>query len=157
MPAAPQPSLRIETLSGEAMKPHIETLARLRIAVFREFPYLYDGDPANEQVHLSHFARSPGAGLVVAFDGSEPVGCSTCLPAADEDESVQAPLRQRQADPARVSYFGESVLLPAYTRGRDCGTKCNALTTSAPNLYPSPASASASAAKSRPPREVSEP
>ena len=112
--------LRLETLTGKALAPHLATLSRLRVAVFRTFPYLYDGDPAQEQGQLGRFAQSPGAGLVVAFDGDTPVGCSTCMPAADEEDSVQAPLRARGADPAEVFYFGESVLLPAY-RGRGVG------------------------------------
>lgn len=114
------PTLRIETLTGPALAPHVATLARLRIAVFRAFPYLYDGDVAHERTELAQFAASPRAGLVVAFDGADPVGCSSCLPAADEEDSVQAPLRERGVDPADVFYFGESVLLPAY-RGRGVG------------------------------------
>ncbi len=33
-------------LSGSQIAPYIDELAQLRITVFREFPYLYDGDEA---------------------------------------------------------------------------------------------------------------
>jgi GNAT superfamily N-acetyltransferase len=112
--------LRIATFTGPSLATHIAALARLRITVFRDFPYLYDGDPEQERVELEHYAASPRAALVVAFDGDAPVGCSTCVPAADEEDTIQEPLRARGADPATVCYFGESVLLPAY-RGRGVG------------------------------------
>ena len=38
--------LRIERLSGDALLQYLPELARLRITVFRAFPYLYDGDMA---------------------------------------------------------------------------------------------------------------
>jgi GNAT superfamily N-acetyltransferase len=111
--------IRLQTLTGAAMAPFTDALAQLRITVFREYPYLYDGDAAEERRHLAQFCASAGAALVLALDGDTPVGCATCLPAADERET-HAPLRARGADPANVCYFGESVLLPAF-RGRGLG------------------------------------
>ena len=36
--------ISLMTLDGEQLKDHLPELARLLIRVFREFPYLYDGD-----------------------------------------------------------------------------------------------------------------
>ena len=36
--------LTILPLTGAAITPYIDALAQLRIAIFREYPYLYDGD-----------------------------------------------------------------------------------------------------------------
>ncbi len=115
-------SMHVDFFAGAAMRPHLPALARLRIAVFREWPYLYDGELNEEQVYLSDLARSPRGGMAVAFDGDEPVGCSTCLPLADTEAAVQAPFRAAGLDPARYFYFGESVLLPAW-RGRGLGVE----------------------------------
>jgi GNAT superfamily N-acetyltransferase len=112
--------VRVELFAGAAMLPHLPALARLRIAVFRDFPYLYDGSPENEQGYLAWFTACAGAGLVVAFDGDVVVGCSTCMPLADEDDNVTVPFRTRGWDVSRFFYFGESVLLPAY-RGQGIG------------------------------------
>ena len=112
--------LCVETLTGEAIRPLVPALARLRTIVFRDFPYCYDGADVSEREHLAEFAASPRAGIVVAWDGEEPVGASTCMPLVDEHEWITDPFRERGLDPARFFYFGESVLLPAY-RGQGVG------------------------------------
>lgn len=110
----------VETLAGAAVEQAIPDLARLRIAVFRDFPYLYDGDLDYERKYLQKFARLPQSTLVVARDGDAVVGASTALPMVNAGEEVMAPFRAHGRDPAQYYYFGESVLLPAY-RGQGVG------------------------------------
>jgi GNAT superfamily N-acetyltransferase len=112
--------LRIETLTGRAIEPLLPDLARLRIAVFRDWPYLYDGSEAYEANYLKAYVESQAAAVIVAFDGDRPVGASTCIPLADETENVRAPFLARGYASERFFYFGESVLLAAY-RGRGAG------------------------------------
>jgi GNAT superfamily N-acetyltransferase len=120
MSATARTPLRIETLTGSALLPLLPDLARLRIAVFRNWPYLYDGNTGYEAHYLRAYVESPHAAIIVAFDGEAPVGASTCIPLADETENVRAPFRARGWDPARFFYLGESVLLPPY-RGTGAG------------------------------------
>ena len=54
-------SLRVETLTGDALTAALPDLARLRIAVFRAYPYLYEGDPDYERRYIQAYADSPGA------------------------------------------------------------------------------------------------
>ena len=117
---APPGGLRIETCTGAALVPLVHALARLRVEVFRAWPYLYDGDAAYEAEYMRVYLDSPRAAIIVAWDGDAPVGASTCLPLADETEAVRAPFVAHGIDPSRVFYFGESVLLPAY-RGTGAG------------------------------------
>jgi hypothetical protein len=56
----------IEPLTGAAIAPAIPDLARLRIAVFAEWPYLYDGDIGYEEEYLREFAGAEDAVLVAA-------------------------------------------------------------------------------------------
>ncbi len=116
----PMAALRIETLSGACGTVLLPALARLRTGVFRDWPYLYDGNAAAEAEYLDPFVQSVRAGLVVAFDGDTVVGCATCLPLTDADEQISGPFVARGLDPAGYFYFGKSVLLPAY-RGRGAG------------------------------------
>ena len=113
-------SLSISRVTGDALPPLIGDLARLRVQVFRAWPYLYDGDEAYEQSYLQTYVRSPKAAVIVAREGAAVVGASTCLPLVDETENVQAPFQEAGVDPSRVFYFGESVLLPEL-RGRGVG------------------------------------
>lgn len=113
-------SLTVRAVSGAAIAAHLDDLARLRIAVFRDWPYLYDGDDAYEAQYLRTYVDASRSVVVLALDDGRVVGASTGLPLADEDEAFRAPFEAAGIDPGRVFYCGESVLLPAY-RGRGLG------------------------------------
>ncbi len=112
----------IERVTGEALRRHIPDLARLRIEIFRAWPYLYEGDEAYERKYLETYLRSSRSVVVLALDGERVVGASTALPLEDEADYVTAPFAARGLDIARFFYFGESVLDPAY-RGRGIGVR----------------------------------
>lgn len=112
--------IELREVAGPAVGPWLTEVARLRMAVFREFPYLYDGDPGYEREYLETYARSPESLFVLAIDDGRVVGASTAVPLADEVEAFRVPFRDAGIDEREVFYFGESVLLPAY-RGRGLG------------------------------------
>lgn len=112
----------IRLLHGSAIAPHLDDLARLRIAVFREFPYLYAGSLAYETEYLSTYAQSRDSLFVLVLERGRVVGASTGLPLADETEALQRPFVEGGWNPQRVFYFGESVLLPEY-RGQGLGVR----------------------------------
>ena len=115
-------ALRITTASGEGVRPHIPALARLRQAVFRDWPYLYEGTEAYEAGYLALYARSTHAALVIAWDGEVPVGFATCLPLPEETPNVIEPFQAAGLDTTEWFYFGESVLLRPY-RGQGAGVQ----------------------------------
>jgi GNAT superfamily N-acetyltransferase len=112
--------IKVEAYTGAAVTPLLPHLARLRVEVFREFPYLYDGDLGYEENYLRIYAETPGAAVIVARDGERVVGASTCLPMAAEAGTVQKPFIDAGIDISSIFYFGESVLEAAY-RGRGIG------------------------------------
>jgi len=111
---------RIETVRGEAARRYLADVAALRIAVFRDWPYLYAGDPDYEREYLSAYAASPRSVFVLAFDGERVVGAATGIPLADDAAAFRQPFRDHGIDVDEVFYFGESVLLPEF-RGRGIG------------------------------------
>lgn len=113
-------TISITRLSGRDIHPYLEDLARLRIKVFRRFPYLYDGNMEYERGYLETYARSPGSLFVLARDGQDVVGVATGIPMADETDEFKKPFVGQGLDPASIFYFGESVLLPEY-RGQGIG------------------------------------
>jgi GNAT superfamily N-acetyltransferase len=114
--------LSFETLSSAALHPLLPALAGLRIAVFREWPYLYEGDAAHERDYLRAYAESPCAAIVICRDADRVVGAATCQPMVQSHAPVPAAFRAAGLDPGRFCYFGESVLLPEY-RGHGAGVR----------------------------------
>lgn len=115
-------TLTIQSFSGSDATPYFDDLARLRIAVFRDFPYLYEGNPDYEQTYLSTYAKSEGSVFVIARDNDQVVGVATGTPMAGETDEVKRPFIEANLDPEQFFYFGESVLLPEY-RGQGIGVK----------------------------------
>ncbi len=113
-------SVTLHTLRGAALLRHLPALGRLRGAVFREWPYLYQADDAHEADYLRKYAEGPGAAVVVALDGEEAVGAATCQPMTQADAPVREAFLAAGRDPGIHCYFGESVLLPPY-RGQGIG------------------------------------
>ncbi len=112
--------LVLETATGAAIAPWLPGLAALRIAVFREWPYLYAGHTAYEEAYLRVYLESPDSVVAVAWDGDRLIGASSGMPLADEAEAFRAPVAAAGFDVDRVFYLAESVVLPAY-RGRGLG------------------------------------
>lgn len=115
-------ALRIETYMGGHIVPLLPALADLRTEVFREWPYLYDGDAAYERKYLSVYVGNPRAMVAIAFDEDKVVGASTCLPMIDAAPEIRTPLEALGLDPLRYFYFAESVLQRGY-RGLGLGVK----------------------------------
>lgn len=116
--------LAIESLTApEAILAGVPELARLRIQVFREFPYLYEGSLDYEREYLRIYASTPGAVVVTARDPADAnriVGAATAMPLAAEHAELLASFRAAGIPVDRFYYCAESVLEAAY-RGRGAG------------------------------------
>ena len=112
--------IEVKTFSGAQIEPYLDAVAALRIAVFRDWPYLYAGDRDYEKQYLATYAKSPESLFVLAFDGERVIGASTGIPLADETAAFQKPFLDRGIALGDVFYFGESVLLREY-RGHGLG------------------------------------
>ncbi len=112
--------IEVRALSGEALAAALDDVARLRIAVFRDWPYLYDGSLDYERAYLQTYRDSPGALLVGAFDGARLVGASTSTPMEDHAAEFSAPFLALNIPLENILYGAESVLLPEY-RGQGVG------------------------------------
>lgn len=113
-------ALTVEPLTGDALEAALPDLARLRIAVFRAWPYLYEGDDAYERDYIRRYAESSGAVVVAARDGATIVGAATAAPMEDHAAELAAPLAAAGFALSETLYCGESVLLPSH-RGRGIG------------------------------------
>jgi GNAT superfamily N-acetyltransferase len=113
-------ALEVKSLFGEEIRAVLADLARLRIVVFRDWPYLYDGTVEYEEKYLAKLADAKGAVCVVARDGNEIVGASTAAPMVEHADEFAGPFELAGYDLETIFYCGESVLLKSH-RGHGLG------------------------------------
>lgn len=112
--------IRIAPLRGQALKPYLEELGKLRLGVFREYPYLYDGTLEDERDYLKTYVTAATSLVALAQDGDKPVGATTCLRMDEADAGFRACFEKAGYDTSSICYLGESVLQKPY-RGRGIG------------------------------------
>ncbi|MCH9613369.1 MAG: hypothetical protein SP1CHLAM54_03680 [Chlamydiia bacterium] len=119
-PTTQHTMLDISVKRGEELLEIIPDIAKLRIEVFAEWPYRYEGDLTYEEKYVKKFAQSEEAFCVVAKDGDKVVGVSTALPLKDEEEKMQLPFREKGYDVDTFFYLSDTVLQKEY-RGQGIG------------------------------------
>lgn len=113
-------TLRTRILRGHEVSDALEDLARLRMTVFREWPYLYDGDLDYERRYMAGYGDNPRAVLVGAWDGERLVGAATGMPIEDHGVGLADAFEGLRLPLDKVFYCAESVLLPEW-RGQGAG------------------------------------
>ncbi|MCF0056773.1 GNAT family N-acetyltransferase [Dyadobacter sp. CY356] len=113
-------SLTFITKQSNAIASVFDDLAKLRIAVFRDYPYLYEGTEEYEKEYLKIYSNSGKSFLFAIYDGDKMVGGTTCIPLQDETADIHAPFLEAGLDIRSIFYFGESILLKSY-RGLGLG------------------------------------
>jgi len=113
---------KVQRVFGQDIEKYIPALAALRIEVFREYPYLYDGSLDYEKRYLASYATAPDAVLVLATLGEPVIGLATGMPLSAQPQEIQAPFAARGADLGSIYYFAESVLQSDH-RGRGIGSR----------------------------------
>ena len=112
--------IRVRSFTGESANEYKKELARLRIQIFREFPYLYDGTLEYEEKYLETFNESNESIIVVAFKANKVIGASTGIPLKYEPIEVKKPWIDGGYKIDEIYYFSESVLMEEY-RGQGIG------------------------------------
>ncbi|WP_170403285.1 GNAT family N-acetyltransferase [Ruegeria arenilitoris] len=112
----------VRPLTGAALEAALDDVARLRIEVFRAWPYLYDGDLEYERKYLQSYRDSDKAIVVGAFDGDRLIGASTGAPLTEHADDFAAAFERSGLDLSEIFYCAESVLLSDY-RGQGVGHK----------------------------------
>lgn len=107
-------NIRVETFIGSEITPYIDALAHLRITIFREYPYLYEGSLVYEKRYLSKFANSNQSLVIILFDGDRVVGALSAVPLSEEAEEVKAPFIAQGIDTSHYLYLSEVLFLKEY-------------------------------------------
>lgn len=112
--------VEIKILTDQDLAEMLPKLAQLRISVFKDWPYLYDGSLEYEEKYLARYAQTDGAVIVGAFEAGELVGAATGEPLDKEVIQFRQPFEDRGHNPSEIFYLAESVLDPRY-RGQGIG------------------------------------
>ncbi len=104
----------VRPLRDQGLEATLDQVAQLRISVFRDWPYLYDGTLGYERQYLDSYRDNPGALLVGAFHDGRLIGASTSTPMEDHAAEFAAPFRALGIAPEKILYGAESVLLRPY-------------------------------------------
>lgn len=115
-------SLRFHRERGQGFEKIIEELGALRIRVFRDWPYLYEGDLEYEKKYLRTYVNAPTSFGFFVYDGDQMVGATTAVELEHESDEFKKPFIDKKLDVSQVVYFGESILLPKY-RGQGIGKR----------------------------------
>ena len=116
----------IKIVTQENMKPLLPFVATLRINIFREHPYLYDGDFKEEMDDLEHCTQLSDNAIAVAYYKDTPVGFLYGLSLAAFTPHFENPVgdlfKEKNLDPATCYYFGDIIILPEH-RGNHLSEK----------------------------------
>ncbi len=104
-------------LSGPAIAEVLEVLATLRLDIFLEYPYLYQGRREDERAYLRSYAEKPDAGVLLAYEDEAVIGAATGMPLIHEDAQLQDAFADTALPLDTLYYVGELLFLPAYRNG----------------------------------------
>ncbi len=107
-------NVTIKPLFGEQIHKHLEEFAHLRINIFKNYPYLYNGNINYEKDYLNAYLQSQNSVLIGAFYNNELVGGATAILMQDSYPEVKQPFLAQNYNINNIVYFGESVLLDRF-------------------------------------------
>ncbi len=107
-----------QLLTGAAIADALDDLATLRLDIFPEYPYLYQGKREDELTYLATYAAAPDACVILAGDRLTVIGAATGMPLIHEDAQMLDAFAGTPFPLDEVYYVGELLFRPAY---RNCG------------------------------------
>lgn len=105
-------------LTGTAIADALDDLATLRLDIFPEYPYLYQGSREDELAYLVTYAEAPDACVILTYEGLTVIGAATGMPLIHEDAEMLDAFAGTTFPLNEVYYVGELLFRPAY---RNCG------------------------------------
>ncbi|QEM69408.1 GNAT family N-acetyltransferase [Geobacter sp. FeAm09] len=111
-------SITARMLVGTAIADGLDAMATLRLGIFPEYPYLYQGRREDELQYVSTYAQAPDACVILAYDGSAVIGAATGMPLVHEDAQMRDAFAGTAFPLNEIYYVGELLFRPAY---RNCG------------------------------------
>ena len=102
---------------GKDIEQYFDDICRIRITVFKEWPYLYEGTVEYEREYLTHYFENDRSLCILIIADKKVVGISTSMPLAGEHEEFKKPVADFGFDISKIFYYSETCLLKEH-RGK---------------------------------------
>ncbi len=110
----------IKILTQEEIKPLIPFVAQARITVFRDYPYLYEGNVDDEMNDLDKYAQHSHSALAIAYHQDVPVGFLCGSDFIHYSPMFENPIidifKEEGLEPEKHYYFADIILLAEHRR-----------------------------------------
>ena len=117
--------ITVEVYVGKNSADYIDIVSRFRVEMFKEFPYLYEGDSSFERNYMQGYTTDSRAMIAIARVDGVLAGVSTGIPLISSSEVVSDAknvFSKEKIDIGDYYYYGEVIVLPKY-RGLGLTTK----------------------------------
>ena len=103
-------------LKGLEIEKYLDDVIKLRIAVFREYPYLYDGNIEYEKEYFKDFIKDQTARVILVKDSGKVVAVATSIALSNAHlcDDTHKPFVGKGYDVDRFYYYGEIMIDKAY-------------------------------------------
>lgn len=119
--------MKTEIYEGAKIAPYVKTVAELRVGIYREYPYLYDGNVEFElKETLPIYTRSKNSVWGVARDGEKIIGLAIWLPLSEISRDLQTPLLEKELDVEAYCCLVDLMVLKEY-QGQGIGKRLYAI------------------------------
>lgn len=109
-------TFQYEFFYGEEIKKNLAEFAELRMKVFREYPYLYDGEMAYEEEYLKTYLEAKSSLVILVFYEQKCIGATSCVWLKEEVDDLKNPIIKAGLNPDNYLYFGESLVLGEFRK-----------------------------------------
>lgn len=106
--------IQIKTFRGEEITPYTKEFIQIVDQIYREYPYLYNGDDKEYEDYLASYSKTKEAMICFAFEGKEVIGIAAGMPMSMTRKSYQKPLLANSYKLDSLFYLGEFGLKPEY-------------------------------------------
>lgn len=109
--------ITIEIYVGNESSSYINMVSKLRIDVFREYPYLYEGEEEYERKYIHGYTTDKRAMIAIAKVDNVVAGISTGIPLISESDIVadaKKVFSQANINIGDYYYYGEVIILPQF-------------------------------------------
>ena len=112
--------LKFQIFRGQVSEVVLEEVANLRINVFSEYPYLYQGTMESEKLYLKHYLSQSNIILVLIKLDNQTIGAVLGSPLEGMGEKYVTPFLNKGLCVNTIYYLGDIILKKEY-RGKGLG------------------------------------